>query len=136
MNTDMKDRELKYWTTPPHFLLVIVDLDSSNILGTVSMQKKSEDTAELNRLSVRPDVRGRGIGRKLLEAFIAEVTKSGFKWIYLDTTDPQKDAVKLYEKMGFKKTEECGIIHHGIGLTIPNCFHGVSVNKYLYKIVE
>jgi hypothetical protein len=50
----MKDKDMTFWTTPPHFLLVIVGVsDSSRILGIVSMQKKSDDTAELNRLSVR-----------------------------------------------------------------------------------
>ena len=98
----MKDGEMIFWTTRPHFMLVIVDEDSSKILGLVSMQKKSEDTAELNRLSVRSEARGLGIGRKLVEALIEESRKSGFKKVYLETSDPQKAAVRLYERIGFK----------------------------------
>ena len=129
----MKDGEMIFWTTRPHFMLVIVDEDSSKILGLVSMQKKSEDTAELNRLSVRSEARGLGIGRKLVEAFIEESRKSGFKKVYLETSDPQKAAVRLYERIGFKNIGTDGI-GHVIGPYIPSCVHGVHVVKFIYVI--
>ena len=129
----MKDGEMIFWTTRPHFMLVIVDEDSSKILGLVSMQKKSEDTAELNRLSVRSEARGLGIGRKLVEAFIEESRKSGFKKVYLETSDPQKAAVRLYERIGFKNIGTDGI-GHVIGPYIPSFVHGVHVVKFIYVI--
>ena len=132
--TDMKDREMVFWTTRPNFLFVATGLNEPTyILGTISMQKKSEDTAELNRLSVRPEVRGQGLGKLLVNAFIEDASKSGFGWIYLETTDPQQIATSLYEKIGFNKIGEGGI-SHVIGPDIPECIHGVYVIKYLYKI--
>jgi ribosomal protein S18 acetylase RimI-like enzyme len=129
----MKDGEMTFWTTRPNFMLVIVDQDSSKILGLVSMQKKSEDTAELNRLSVRSDTRGQGIGRKLVEGFIEEARKRGFKKVYLETADAQKPAIRLYERVGFKNIGTDGIAHV-IGPYIPSCFHGVYVVKLILHV--
>ena len=50
LNTDLQDKEMKFWTTPPHFLLVATLEDQ--VVGMVSIQTKSENTSELNRLSV------------------------------------------------------------------------------------
>ena len=85
-------------------------------------------------LRTRPNSIDSRLGR-VLEISASEenwlVTKSGFKWIYLDTTDPQIDAVKLYEKMGFTKTEKCGIIHNGI--IGPFILEAILSKKYSVK---
>ena len=68
----MKDKEMLFWTTPPHCLLVIRAGTGlgSKLLGMVAMQKNNDKSAQLNRLSVRPDVRGIGVGKKLVMAII------------------------------------------------------------------
>ena len=68
LETDMKDKEMKFWTTSPNSFYVIRVGDDLNVkvLGIVAMQKRDETTVELNRLSVRPDVRGIGVGKKLV----------------------------------------------------------------------
>jgi N-acetylglutamate synthase-like GNAT family acetyltransferase len=130
----MKDKELSFWTTPPHCLLVISDEESSRILGSISMQKKSEEIAELNRLVVRPEARGLGLGTKLVHGLISEARKFGFKQVYLETTDAQKDARRLYQKIGFVKIGESGLVHLK-NATFFKHFHGLYVCKYLYNIV-
>ena len=129
----MKDTEMIFWTSRPNFMLVIAHEDSSRILGLVSMQKKSEDTAELNRLSVRSDARGLGIGSKLMEAFIEESRNSGFKKIYLETSDAHKAAIRLYQRIGFKKIGTMGI-EHVIGTYIPPCVHGIFAVQFIYNV--
>jgi L-amino acid N-acyltransferase YncA len=84
----------------------------------------------------RSDARGRGIGRMLVEAFIGESKRLGFIWIYLDTSDAQQDAVRLYQKIGFKNIGETGDISDVIGPYIPSDLHGVKVVKFLLKIDE
>lgn len=63
---------MKYWTTSPNTFYVIRVGNDMNVklLGIVAMQKRDETTVELNRLSVRPDVRGIGVGKKLVLAVI------------------------------------------------------------------
>lgn len=88
---------------------------------------------ELNRFSVRSIVRGKGLGKILLNAFIEDVSKNGFNWVYLEMSDTQRVAAGLYEKFGFKKIGE-GTLCHVIGPYIPTCFHGAYVVKYIYQI--
>ncbi len=107
---------------------------TSRVLGIISMQKKSEEIAELNRLAVRPEARGLGLGTKLVYGLICEARKVGFKQIYLETTDAQKDARRLYEKVGFVKIGECGLVHTK-NATFLKHFHGLFVCKYLYNIM-
>jgi ribosomal protein S18 acetylase RimI-like enzyme len=133
LETDMKDPELTYWTSSPNCLLVVSDEERSRILGMISMQKRDEETAELNRLVVRPEARGLGLGRRLVLGLIGEAANQRFKQIYLETTDAQKDARRLYEKIGFTKVGEGGLFHLKNNY-IPSCVHGLFVCKYSYII--
>jgi len=82
----MKDRELSFWTTEPNCFLVASDVKTDQILGIVSMQKKSDEVMELNRLSVQSQIRGLGIGRKLVDGIIEEARNSGYKQVSISTT--------------------------------------------------
>jgi hypothetical protein len=72
----------------------------------------------------------------LVEAFIGESKRLGFSWVYLETTDAQQDAVRLYQKIGFKKVGETGDISQVIGPYVPNDLHGLKVVKFIFKIDE
>ena len=68
MNTDMKDRELKFWTTPPNAYLLAKVNDT--VVGMVSFQHNDEQTAELNRMSIHDQYRRLGIAKMLTEDLI------------------------------------------------------------------
>jgi ribosomal protein S18 acetylase RimI-like enzyme len=129
LNTDLLDKEMQYWTTPPHFLLVAT-IDQS-VVGLVSIQKKSELVSELNRLSVSSSARGLGLGKALVEAAIKQSLKVGFKNVYLETSDVQQSAIRIYEKVGFKLTG-CYVTSNGLQIYVPHLFHGILIRKYLY----
>ncbi len=53
---------------------------------------------------VRPDDRGAGLGRMLVERVIAEARMIGYERMRLDTIESEmKDAVALYRRMGFRE---------------------------------
>jgi RimJ/RimL family protein N-acetyltransferase len=52
-------------------------------------------------MGLLPEWRGRGLGRRLLEATLAEARRSGFKRIELDVYADNERAIALYEKAGF-----------------------------------
>ncbi len=60
-------------------------------------------TAELKKMYFLPDVRGQGFGRKLIENILRDAQKAGYQQIYLETTEGMKDALRLYEKLGFQR---------------------------------
>ena len=58
----------------------------------------------MKRLYLRPEFRGKGIGRVLAERIIAEARQVGYQRVRLDTVEPvMKDAVEMYRKLGFKE---------------------------------
>jgi ribosomal protein S18 acetylase RimI-like enzyme len=55
----------------------------------------------LSRIAVSPAARGRGIGRVLLEHFIAKCRERGSRRAVLEVADEHQAAQKLYESFGF-----------------------------------
>ncbi len=56
---------------------------------------------ELKRMFVAPDLRGQGIGRKLLARLEAEARSLGLERIVLETGTRQAEALALYRRAGF-----------------------------------
>jgi putative acetyltransferase len=59
-----------------------------------------------------PEVRGRGLGQKLLQEMIEKARNLGYLRVYLETASVLKQAVHIYEKAGFtlvveKHTPRC-----------------------------
>ena len=77
---------------------VIVCEDGSGIIKI----SEDEDGVVLSGLSVLPDHRGKGIGTKILES-IKEIAKTkGCTDLYLTVNQENENAIKVYEKFGFK----------------------------------
>lgn len=65
-----------------------------------------ENIPELST-AIEERYRGRGIGKKLLEVLIEEARKEGYLSVSL-SVDPDNPALRLYEKLGFKKVSISG----------------------------
>jgi ribosomal protein S18 acetylase RimI-like enzyme len=57
---------------------------------------------EMKRLYVRPEARGKGLGRELAEAAIAAARSGGQRAILLDALPTRVQAIRLYESLGFR----------------------------------
>lgn len=76
--------------------------------GCVALRDRGLDsdgtgTCEMKRLFVPELFRGMGVGRALVRRAIAEATQAGYGRMRLDTSRRQAEAIRLYERIGFKR---------------------------------
>lgn len=76
------------------------------IIGSVGVVGRSKTVAQLRWFLVHPDYRGLGIGKKLLTEALQFCKQCRYKTVFLWTTSGQAEAVRLYARFGFKKTED------------------------------
>src|SRR3989344_1069741 len=83
-------------------------LEGERVVGTAAVKRIDDETAEIKRMYVLREYRGQGWGSKLLDTALAFCKEEGFKRAVLDTNEKQTDALRLYERRGFKvyKREE------------------------------
>jgi putative acetyltransferase len=86
---------------PPKGRLLLAECQGQ-LAGCVALRPKEFDICEMKRLYLRPQFRGKGIGRDLAERVIAEARQIGYARMRLDTVEPvMKDAVAMYRRLGF-----------------------------------
>ena len=74
------------------------------LVGIVTYER-ARPRAELAALAVQRDQRNRGIGAALVEAAAAAVRQAGAGELWLVTTNDNLDALRLYQRHGFRLTE-------------------------------
>jgi putative acetyltransferase len=88
---------------PPEGRLLLVEYEDQ-LAGCVAMRALEPGACEMKRLYLRPQFRGKSLGRALADRIIAEARHIGYQSMRLDTVEPvMKDAVAMYRKLGFKE---------------------------------
>jgi len=67
------------------------------------LARTADDEAEILTLAVAPAARGRGLGRALLEAAIAQARAMGAQSLFLEVGADNPQALALYAGLGFAK---------------------------------
>jgi amino-acid N-acetyltransferase len=82
-----------------HLRDFLVAQDASGFLGCCALAVLTPDLAEIRSLAVRPETAGRGIGRALVHACVAEARRLGLRRVFALTLVPE-----FFEKCGFVLT--------------------------------
>lgn len=70
--------------------------------GALVVEGASDDAyGEVKRMYVDPALRGRGVGRLILDALEAEARAGGVAFLRLETGPKQPEALGLYRRAGF-----------------------------------
>jgi len=75
-------------------------------IGTVTIMEKTPQQAQFRWFLIRPDYRGIGLGRLLMENTINFGREAGYDSIYLWTLEHLTAAIVLYNRFGFQLDEE------------------------------
>ena len=88
----------------------LVMLDQDKMIGTSSYcASRTSDFAgygEIVSIYLRPEYMGKGYGKKLMDAVIAELVKLGYPAVFLWVLEENSRARMFYEKAGFVLSEK------------------------------
>jgi GNAT superfamily N-acetyltransferase len=77
-------------------------LEGGTPVGTAAALPHGPDAFELGKMAVTPRCQGRGYGRALAEAVIRHAAGAGAARVVLISDSKLPDAVRLYERLGFR----------------------------------
>jgi putative acetyltransferase len=87
----------------PSGRLLIAYADNA-LAGCGAFRKLDTLRCEAKRVYVRPEFRGKGVGRGVMEFLIAEARAEGYCEMFADTLPIMKTAIALYKQLGFQQT--------------------------------
>lgn len=100
--------------TPPEGCFYLIELLTAEAgtpvyAGMGGLRRLDAERAELKRVYLRPGLRGRGLGRQLVQRLMADARHFGYRQLCLDTAPFMQEARSLYRRLGFQE----GPVHEG-----------------------
>ncbi len=92
------------WPLAARERLWIVEKDS-RIAGTIAIVRGTHRAAQLRWLLLGPDLRGKGLGRAMVEEAVEFSRLSGWSSVFLWTVSSLTVATSVYRRAGFSLTE-------------------------------
>jgi GNAT superfamily N-acetyltransferase len=77
--------------------------DDGRVVGSAALRDLGNGVVELKRMYVRPEARGRGLGKELLGLALDWARTQGQHTVRLDTSERMLAAQRLYEAHGFMR---------------------------------
>lgn len=103
---DQELAELPGEYAPPRGRLLLAEIEGK-VAGCVALHalpQQGIDTCEVKRLFVRPEFRGRKVGKRLMDAVLEAARRIGYRRMLLDTVTGKMDkAITMYREYGFRE---------------------------------
>jgi putative acetyltransferase len=91
---------------------VVLAQVENKAVGCGCFKVYDKESVEIKRMFVKSEFRGQGISKALLFELLNWAKELRFKKAILETGSNQPEAIGLYEKSGFKRTENFGNYKH------------------------
>ena len=85
---------------PPQGAILLAK-QGDHVLGCIALKQLAPGIAEIKRLYVRPQARGQGVAKALVDALLKEAAELGYHEVKLDTLPQMETAIALYKSFGF-----------------------------------
>ncbi|CAM3725824.1 GNAT family N-acetyltransferase [Flavobacterium gelidilacus] len=105
---------------------VVVFYENEIPLGCGAFKELDSKTAELKRMFVLPEARGKQIASKILTELESWAKESGFEFCVLETSQKLESAIALYKKFGYQDIPNYG---QYIGVETSMCMKKTFVNS-------
>ena len=85
---------------------LLIGLEDDKPVSTIAIKRVDDDICEAKRLYIKPDYRGKGYARILMNEMLERSRKLGFKEVTF-TTKPEVMSIGygLYKRMGFEEVK-------------------------------
>ena len=92
------------------------------LVGSIAIVSHTPQKAQLRWFLLLPEVRGRGLGKAMLQSAMEFCQEQQYHTVFLETTDDQQKAIRMYEQAGFRQTDAreafaWGVRHRELTLT-------------------
>ncbi len=101
--TDADLDDLPAYYLDPGGMFELLETANGELVGTVGLVPLDHHRAELRKMYLHPNWRGRGLGKRLLERALQRARDLGLQQVELETASALKEAIALYERYGFKR---------------------------------
>ena len=96
---------------------VVVAYENGQAVGCGAIKEYEKGVAEVKRMFVKPEWRGRGIAKRILSELEGWANELSFSECILETGKNQPEAIGLYQKSGYQKIPNYGQ-YEGIQLSV------------------
>lgn len=86
----------------------LICFENDTVVGIGAYKEYDSETAEIKRMYVLPEHRGKGIAKAILNELERWAVEENYRQCILETGFMQVDAIGLYQKLGYTITENFG----------------------------
>ena len=108
------DKLSEYYLADKSKRFYFIALENETIIGGIGLAEVEffDDCAELQKLYLIDEAKGRGLGTKLIELVEDKARELGYRRLYLETHTNLEAAIHLYEKCGYREIAKPAAVNH------------------------
>jgi putative acetyltransferase len=85
-----------------HYYTALTDDGIAGGAGIFPTAGLPPDTCELVKMYLVPGIRGKGLGKSIIEKCLVFAKEAGYAHVYIETLPELRKAMSVYEKFGFR----------------------------------